>query len=51
MAPENDGWDPEEPDVRYARGTPKKQGGYLTWVLAFVAVGGMLAAWFLTREP
>ena len=48
-APENDGWDPEDPDLLRAQGTGKKQGGWLGWVLAFTVVGGMVAAWFLAR--
>lgn len=30
-------------------GAGARQGGYLSWVMAFIAVAGMLAAWFLTR--
>ena len=47
MAPENDGWDPEHPDILSATGLPKKQGGWKGWVLAFTTVGLMLGAWFL----
>ena len=48
-APEKEGWDPEDPELLHARGTGKKQGGYLGWLMAAIAVGGMLAAWLLTR--
>mgnify|MGYP001565876735 CR=1 FL=1 len=44
-----DGWDPEHPDLKYATGVPKKQGGWKTWVAAGLIIAAMLTVWKLTR--
>lgn len=36
-------WDPKKPNLLYARGEPKKQGGWLGWVIALVAIAALAA--------
>ena len=42
-------WDPNDPSLLYARGTGKKPGGWIGWVLALLTIGAMLTAWLVTR--
>jgi len=45
MAPEHDGWDPENPEMLSATGLPKKQGGWQGWAVALASLTVAAIAW------